>query len=67
MIGCGTGNDWIKTHSIPLDYKKAVEIIVNKKVRAQDLGKLQISGTKNKSLYFINYAGAGFDLSLIHI
>ena len=33
----------------------------NKKVKAQDLGKLQISGTKNKPLYFINYAGAGFD------
>jgi len=61
VIGCGTGNDWIKTHNIPLDYKKAVEIIVNKKVKAQDLGKLQVSGTKNKPLYFINYAGAGFD------
>ena len=61
VIACGTGNDWIKTHNIPLDYKKAVQVIVNKKVKAQDLGKLQISGKKNKTLYFINYAGAGFD------
>ena len=61
VIACGTGNDWIKTHNIPLDYKKAVQVIVKKKVKAQDLGKLQISGKKNKTLYFINYAGAGFD------
>ncbi len=61
VIACGTGNDWIKTHNIPLDYKKAVQVIVNKKIKAQDLGKLQISGKKNKTLYFINYAGAGFD------
>lgn len=61
VIACGTGNDWIKTHNIPLDYKKAVQVIVNKKVKAQDLGKIQVSGKKNKTLYFINYAGAGFD------
>ena len=61
VIACGTGNDWIKTHNIPLNYKKAVQAVVNKKIKAQDLGKLQISGKKNKTLYFINYAGAGFD------
>ena len=61
VVACGTGNDWIKTHNIPLDYKKAVQVIVNKKVKAQDLGKIQVSGKKNKTLYFINYAGAGFD------
>ena len=61
VVACGTGNDWIKTHNIPLDYKKAVQVIVNKKVKAQDLGKIQVSGEKNKTLYFINYAGAGFD------
>ena len=69
VVACGTGNDWIKTHNIPLNYKKAVQVIVNKKIKAQDLGKIQISGTENKTLYFINYAGSGFDcfvLSQLH-
>ena len=69
VVACGTGNDWIKTHNIPLNYKKAIQVIVNKKTKAQDLGKIQISGTENKTLYFINYAGSGFDcfvLSQLH-
>ena len=69
VIPCGTGNDWIKTHNIPLNYKKATQVIVNRKTKSQDLGKIQISGTENKTLYFINYAGSGFDcfvLSQLH-
>ena len=69
VIPCGTGNDWIKTHNIPLNYKKAAQVIVSRKTKAQDLGKIQISGTENKTLYFINYAGSGFDcfvLSRLH-
>jgi YegS/Rv2252/BmrU family lipid kinase len=61
VIACGTGNDWIKTHNLPLDYKNAIQVIVNKKIKAQDLGKIHVSGKKKKTLYFINYAGAGFD------
>ena len=61
VIPSGTGNDWIKTHKIPSDYKKAIKVILNQKMKRQDVGHLTVSGNKNVSVVFINYSGAGFD------
>ena len=61
VIPSGTGNDWIKSHGIPLNYKKALSIVIKKKTKTQDLGKIEVLGNKPGVYHFINYAGAGFD------
>ncbi len=62
MIPVGTGNDWARMFSIPLDYEKAADTIKEQKVFLQDVGKVLFC-IKNKlfNRYFINIAGTGFD------
>ena len=61
MIPVGTGNDWVKTHHIPLDYEKAIEIIVNENITCQDIGKIVFPNQTIPAVYFNNLAGVGFD------
>ena len=61
VIPSGTGNDWIRTHKIPSDYKSAIKVILNQKTKTQDVGRLTVSGEKTSSVVFINYSGTGFD------
>lgn len=61
VIPSGTGNDWIRTHEIPSDYKKAIKVVLNQKIKTQDVGRLTVSGKKTSSVVFINYSGTGFD------
>ena len=61
VIPIGTGNDWIKTHNIPLDIEKAVSIIKNGKLNQQDLGKIEFIDDNREPVYFNNLAGIGFD------
>ena len=58
VIPTGTGNDWIKTYNIPNSIKKAIEIIHKKNTILQDIGVLE---TDNKTVYFNNVAGLGYD------
>ncbi|APZ45706.1 hypothetical protein BW723_05060 [Polaribacter reichenbachii] len=58
VIPLGTGNDWIKTYNIPNSIKKSIEIIASKKTILQDIGVLK---TENKTTYFNNVAGLGYD------
>ena len=58
VIPLGTGNDWIKTYNIPNQTEKAIEIISKKKKILQDIGVLT---TNNKTTYFNNVAGLGYD------
>lgn len=58
VIPLGTGNDWIKTYNIPNSIEKAIEIIHRKKTITQDIGILK---TDNKTTYFNNVAGLGYD------
>ena len=60
IIPIGTGNDWVKTYNIPLDFKKAIEIIKEQNTVNQDIGKIKIINT-GKIVYFNNLAGIGFD------
>ena len=41
VIPIGTGNDWVKTHKIPKDYERAIQIIKNGNIATQDLGKIE--------------------------
>ena len=59
VIPLGTGNDWIKTYSIPKNIEKAITIINHKKKILQDIGVIK---TKNQIYsYFNNIAGIGYD------
>jgi diacylglycerol kinase (ATP) len=60
IIPIGTGNDWVKTYNIPLDFKKAIKIIKEQYTVNQDFGKIDIINTA-KTVYFNNLAGIGFD------
>ena len=61
VIPIGTGNDWIKTHAIPLDFRKAISIIKNRNLNHQDLGKIEFISQEKEVVYFNNLAGVGFD------
>jgi YegS/Rv2252/BmrU family lipid kinase len=62
MIPVGTGNDWVRTHGIPTDYAKAIEIIQKGNVVRHDAAFVNYTeeGIPHKR-YFINIAGMGFD------
>lgn len=59
VIPLGTGNDWIKTHNIPKNIKKAIDIIHNNKTNLQDIGLVK-TADKNTH-YYCNVAGLGYD------
>ncbi len=61
MIPVGTGNDWVKTHNIPNDFEKAIQIIKNRNKKIQDLGKIEFLDKDRKPVYYNNLAGVGFD------
>ncbi len=61
IIPIGTGNDWIKTHQIPMNIYLAIETIKKGKITCQDVGKIEFENQKNAPVYFNNLAGVGFD------
>jgi YegS/Rv2252/BmrU family lipid kinase len=61
IIPIGTGNDWVKTHSIPKNINKAIAIIKNGAIAQQDIGKIELYTKRNEPVYFNNLAGVGFD------
>ena len=62
MVSVGTGNDWVRTYNIPLDYQQAIEIIKREKTMEQDAGIVQYAnGQETFTRYFANMAGLGFD------
>jgi len=61
VIPIGTGNDWVKTHGIPRNIEKAIQIIKKGKIATQDLGKIKFLNQSKPTIYFNNLAGMGFD------
>jgi YegS/Rv2252/BmrU family lipid kinase len=59
VIPSGSGNDFPKAASIPLDIKKAIEIVFSGTERQIDIGKI---GDR----YFINGLGIGLDGAVAH-
>lgn len=63
-IPIGTGNDWVKTHGIPTNLKKAIQLLVQPKVIQHDVGKVtyhNCSSLKKEQRFFINVAGLAYD------
>jgi len=63
MIPVGTGNDWCRMFNIPGDYRQAIKLITKRKIFTQDTGTIKYisSEGEEKTRYFINMAGMGFD------
>lgn len=61
VIPIGTGNDWVKTHNIPHKIEAAILLIKKKKIKVQDIGKIDFMDSNRPSVYFNNLAGIGFD------
>jgi len=62
MISVGTGNDWVKTFNMPVDYVEAISIIKEEQTLLQDAGIVKFyNETIQKIRYFVNMAGLGFD------
>lgn len=62
MISVGTGNDWIRTFNISTDYAEAVAVLRKESTLLQDAGIVKYQDSNcEKSRYFINMAGLGFD------
>lgn len=63
IIPVGTGNDWIKTHHIPNDYRKAIDLMMAGKTMLHDVGTVNYIDEKGNPAhrYFFNVAGLGYD------
>lgn len=65
LLPLGTGNDWIKTHGIPTDFKKWIPKLKNGRVIRQDIGVLTYhKDGAPKKRYFANVAGLAYDAFL---
>ncbi|MCP4439580.1 MAG: diacylglycerol kinase family lipid kinase [Aureispira sp.] len=62
-IPVGTGNDWIKTHGIPSNYKKAILSLKSGHSMAHDVGEVSYydKNGEQKRRYFMNVAGLAYD------
>lgn len=62
VIPVGTGNDWVKTFGIPVNYNEAIKTILENKTVEQDIGKI-VYNSNNEicTRFFANIAGFGFD------
>jgi len=65
VIPFGTGNDWTRSHKIPRNLEKAIQIIIAGKTVKQDVGYLELLN-ENKSAYFNILAGSGFVGHVVH-
>lgn len=61
VVPVGTGNDWARHYGLSRDYKKAIDIIARGDTKSQDIGVMTVLGKESQTVYFMNYAGVGFD------
>ena len=62
LIPLGTGNDWIRTHRIPGNWKKWIPKIAEGKTMLHDAGLLYyVRNGKQQKRYFVNVAGLAYD------
>jgi diacylglycerol kinase (ATP) len=62
VVPLGTGNDFIRTHDIPKDWKKAILLLKNPRIKPHDVGLVHFEGKKT---YFINIAGMAYDAFVV--
>ena len=68
VIAVGTGNDWVRTFSIPRNYSAIIRAIKERTSFLQDVAKVTYTESKyEQSRYMVNVAGLGFDADVIKI
>jgi diacylglycerol kinase (ATP) len=66
LLPVGTGNDWIKTHHIPVNWRKWLPQIFQSSSRPHDVGFLEYQGSQGlEQRYFINIAGFCYDAFVV--
>lgn len=66
-IGTGSGNDWRKTVGIPENLEDIIKLLEKDNFILQDVGLVTYTQKKReKSRYFINVAGMGFDAEVTY-
>lgn len=68
VIPVGTGNDWIRTHKIPNNFKKAILLMKAGKTILHDVGRIDYTTMDNQPAmrYFINAASIGYGAFAVH-
>ena len=64
VLPVGSGNDWIKSHGIPSDFSKAIEVIAAGRTVKQDVVRVSVIDAAGNSLsdsYMANVGGVGLD------
>jgi len=61
VVPVGTGNDWARHYGLSRDYKKAIDVVARGDTKSQDIGVMRVLGKESQTVYFMNYAGVGFD------
>jgi YegS/Rv2252/BmrU family lipid kinase len=64
QLPVGTGNDWRRTHRFPTGIRKSIEMLHCKNVILQDVGKITYPSEPQRTDWFINSAGVGFDAAV---
>ncbi len=65
VIPIGTGNDWVRSYQIPLNFENAIQIIKEGYTVKQDIGYIELLD-ENKSAYFNILVGSGFVGHVVH-
>lgn len=68
VIAVGTGNDWVRTFSLPLNYSAAIRAIKEGNSFLQDVGRVTYTESNfEQTRYMANVAGLGFDAYVIQM
>lgn len=68
VIAVGTGNDWVRTFSLPRNYSAAIRAIKEGYSFLQDVGRVTYTESNfEQTRYMANVAGLGFDAYVIKI
>ena len=66
VFSIGTGNDWIKTHSIPKQLNEFIDMLVKRKTTFQDIGIVEyFKNETTHKRFFANIAGMAYDAFLV--
>jgi len=71
VLPIGSGNDWLRSHNIPHDHKKIVDLIAARSFSHQDIVCAEIldptSGKTIKKAYMANIGGYCFDANICDV
>lgn len=71
VLPIGSGNDWIKSHNIPHDHKKIIDLIASNAFSYQDVVRAEILDPSTREVtkvsYMANIGGYAFDANVCDV